>query len=202
MPARRSSARAGAALACAVLALGLSGCGDDDSSGGSDDSGSGSGARYASAEEAYAAFAQAVRDDDVDAFRDVTSKGFWTDLSPERTDTADYVHDQHWALEHDLLVLPDEPTEVLGADEVGLTDDQLEAVGSQAGVDGLGADDLAVIVIENSHVGVPEDCFDEPDAEECSPSDEARAEASDVNLVVLRDGSTWRVAGMEPAPGS
>ncbi|WP_156393685.1 hypothetical protein [Nocardioides sp. Root140] len=197
--ARRTSTRASAVLACAVLALGLSACGDGDSSGGSDDSGSRSRAGQASAEEAYAAYAQAVRDDDVDAFRDVISDGFWSDLSPERTDTADYVHDQHWALEHDLLVLPDEPTKVLGAREVGLTDDQISGVGTQAGIDGLGADDLAVIVIEDAHVGVPEDCYDEPDAEECSPSDEARADASDVNLVVLRDGSTWRVAGMEPA---
>ncbi len=197
MPARRTSTRAGAALACAVLALGLSACGDDD--GGNGDSNDKTGAGHASAEEAYTAFAAAVRDDDADAYRDTITEGFWTDLSPKRTDVADYLHDQHWALEHDVLKLPEEPDKVLSADDVGIIESQVESVGSQAGLDGLGLDDVAVIVIEDSHVSVPQECFDEPDAEECSPSDEARSDAKDVSLVMLRDGSTWRVAGIEPA---
>lgn len=196
----------GSRVLVAALVLAVAGCGDGDSSGsgdsdrrveidGASDEAS-DGASGGSGADAYAAFARAVRDGDEAAFGEAVRGEFWSDLTPERTNAADYLADLHWAFEQDLMPFPD-AAEVQTAAEVGVSDFEVGAIGRDLGIDDLSGEDVAAATVADGYVKVDDSCFDDPDPEECAPTDDRLRQ--DLRVILVRVDDAWQVSGIEPA---
>lgn len=215
--------RVSSAVAAVVLALGLVGCGDDSGSDASDASG-GSGGSVASGgsdgspgsssgspDEAYVAFVEAVRDGDADAFDAAVHDGYWSDVTEELDDNAANLAAHHWAIENEVMSLPDEPDEVrvgdeaLGAEGGGSADSYAEQIGELLGVDGLTGDDLAVIMVADAFdVGLTNRANEANCAEADKPIDECLddtepTDREDLDVILVRGDDGWQVFGTEPA---
>lgn len=195
-------------LALAALVLGSAGCGSDDSDGGSGGPG-GSGAD--TAEAAYTAFVEAIRDDDADAFDAAVHDGYWSDLTEKQDDNEANLAAHHWAVDNEVMSLPDDPGEVRVGDEAlgphasSNADSYAAQVGELLGVDGLTGDDLALVTVADGYdVGLTNAARDATCAEDDQPIDECLedsepTERQDLDVILIRGDDGWKVFGTEPS---
>lgn len=230
MTATRRGRRVACGVALVVLALGAVGCGGD--SGGSDGGGtSGSGSSDAASsdagspagstaentpEEAYTAFVEAIRAEDASALDAAVTEGYWSDLMGDQQESTASLATLHWAVENDVLTLPDDPGVVaLGADvmgqyaEPGDVERYADLIAEEIGVDGLTGDDLALVTVPDAvDQGLVErveekGCVEKDQSiQQCLANAGSTEDRLDYLLTIVRVGDAWRVFHASPFVGS
>lgn len=189
----------------AALLLSLSACGDD-----TGDSGGASGQGSDTPEAAYAAFAQAVTDGDQDAFDAAVHDGYWSDLQGGQGDNAANLALHHWQVENDVVVLSDEPGEVLigqdmlGEDAEADIEEYAALIAEQLELDDVSGDDLAIAkVTEGYDVGRSNAAAEAGCVEDDQPIDECLDEVPGdgdravLEVILVRGDDGWKVFGTE-----